>query len=257
MPSTKIIIPGSKVLENVSASFIANKVVAEVKNKYGSDFPCTLKELDDFFAPKKPKLERHTSLSFSKKKDKFRDLMCDLLFDIDGYQAFKGIWHKAFNDALSEFERVTHTLPETMYLSRCDYYHDLVALADDNLDISIGKSGFNNPQSFDLTYENSNLEGDAWRQLSSEETDLVASCYLATNIAIDLGQDIHCRGCLSLDMKECIEYINNTFGLEFIGDYSNFHSTDSNHTSIVIIEAKRPSSIEEVKAEFAKRISLI
>ncbi|EPP21654.1 hypothetical protein L910_1333 [Vibrio fluvialis PG41] len=30
MPSTKIIIPGSKALENVSASFIANKVVAEV-----------------------------------------------------------------------------------------------------------------------------------------------------------------------------------------------------------------------------------
>ncbi len=30
MPSTKIIIPGSKALENVSASFIANKVVAEL-----------------------------------------------------------------------------------------------------------------------------------------------------------------------------------------------------------------------------------
>lgn len=33
MPSTKIIIPGSKALENVSASFIANKVVAEVKKQ--------------------------------------------------------------------------------------------------------------------------------------------------------------------------------------------------------------------------------
>ncbi|MBC5853164.1 hypothetical protein [Vibrio metschnikovii] len=38
----------TKALENVSASFIANKVVAEVKNKYGSDFSCTLKELDNW-----------------------------------------------------------------------------------------------------------------------------------------------------------------------------------------------------------------
>lgn len=256
MPSTKIIIPGSKVLENVSASFIANKVVAEVKNKYGSDFPCTLKELDDFFAPKKPKLERHTSLSFSKKKDKFRDLMCDLFFDIDGYQAFEGIWHKAFNEALSEVEKAINTLPETMYFSRCDSEETLFLLEDMDLDLSIGKYCFESSNQLRVDSQNHEYN-DGWRELSRLENNLVCSAFVATNIAIDTGTS-SCGGSSGFgDMHSDIEYIENTYGLNFAGNHSNYHSVTSDDQSIVIIEARRPSSIEEVKAEFAKRISLI
>ncbi len=256
MNAPKIIIPGSHVVESVSASFIADKVVEQVKAKYGNDFPCTLEELDAFFAPKKDTVERYTSLSFSKKKDKFRDMMCDLFFDLDGYQAFKGIWKNAFTEALETVEQAINTLPETMYFSRCDNHDILVALVDENIDLSVNKHAFNDARDLMVDAEDeAYMEG--WRNTSSEEDSMICMAFMATNIAVDAG-DTSCGsnsgfGCMDND----IEYINDNYGLGFIGDYSNYYCVSGEEQAVMIIEAKRPSSFDEVKAEFTKRLSLI
>ncbi|MFS1428354.1 hypothetical protein LMH73_014680 [Vibrio splendidus] len=254
MTTSKIVIPGSNSVPSPVASMIADKIVAQVKGKYGNAFPTSRDELDAFFAPKKEKIERHTSLSFSKKKDKFRDMMCDLDFDINGYQAFKGIWTNAFNDALTIIKKAIETLPETVFLARCDTSDTLVLLEDMNINLSIGKWSFEDSNPLLVNTEE---DMDGWRELSTLEDDMLCMTYMASNIAVDTGK-ASCGDSSGFGSSyDDIDLIKKQYGLGFIGDHSNYHSVSSEECAVVIIEAKRIQSYDDVVAEFSKRISAL
>lgn len=256
MQNTKVIINGSNPVQAPVAAMIADKVVAQVKSQYGSSFPTTQAELDAYFEPKKAKIERHTSLNFAKKKDKFRDMMCDLFFDIDGYQAFKGIWVKAFNDALPIINQAIDSLPETVFLSRCDHNDVLVLLEDMSINLEIGRHEFIDVNPIVVNSEDDEYM-DGWRNLTSEEDDMLSMAYMATNIAVDTGHS-SCGGSQGFgSLHDDARYINDNFGLGYIGDHSNYHAVTCEENAVMIIEAKRVVSIDDVMSEFVKRMKAL
>lgn len=238
----KTIIRGSHEAKAPSFKAIYSNVIAEVRSKYGKNFPLNKAEVDAMFEPKKAKLEKHISVSFVKKTDKFRDMMLDLDFDIDGYQAFKGIWLNAINSQLSLIEKAFAELPEKVYLCRSHYSEQLYILKDMSIDLEIGKYSFN--ESSELTLDDDYSEG--WQPISMDLLDALGAAYGISNLAVDTGSSNEGFGNLDDDAETML----NNYGLRFVGDWSNYYSTSSEELPIVVMELTRATSIDEIKANY-------
>ncbi|CAH7384466.1 hypothetical protein VCHA53O466_40460 [Vibrio chagasii] len=197
-------------------------LVNDLSGKSLTNVPCTLGQLDHLSVRTSEGLVKFLDINISqKRKNKLRDLTCYFELGLnEGLQQLVHCWKQANESAIAALKHAK-TLPQHLYLARCDNTELLFVMKDpDSIQFGFGRTGGyskTNEGDFLFHVDGDDPEGNEHFGLASDQDeDAMIFAYALNRLCVTRDSD----GDFGVMHKD-YEYIRDQYGIKTVISYGS------------------------------------